>query len=179
MNAGAGEHVGGDSDLSPRLVLDALPLAILGRYDDESLFERLDVDDVDVLGIGEAPVEVTSLLDEMRPLERVGRSDLGVDLTAASGEGLGAHLATAARLVLFEGFEIPADGIALAPAFREGVLVLVTESRLALGLSFPGRHATSVAATDAKCNSSPIKIVNGALHHTAKGDVRGLVGSPQ
>ena len=156
MDPGASQHVGRHTDLTPCLVLDPFAVAVFGRDDDEGLLESFDVDLVGVLGGGEAPIEVPTLLNEMGPLERVSGSDLAVDLVASRHEGLGAHLTTAAGPVLFERHEITAHRIPLAATLSKGVLVLVAESGLALGLSFPWRHTTSVVATDEKRNPDSI-----------------------
>jgi hypothetical protein len=44
----------------------------------------------------------------------------------------------------------------LAPAFRERILVLVAEGRLALGLLFPWGHTTSVAANGDERNPASV-----------------------
>jgi len=152
VDAGASQHVGRDADFAPCLVLDPFALAILGGNDDKSLFESLDVNLVGVLGGGKPAVEVTTLLDEMSPLQGVGGGNLGVDLAASRGEGLRAHLTASTRLVLFQRLEVTADGISLSSSFGEGVLVLVAEGRLALGLSLPWWHTTSFVAKDDERN---------------------------
>jgi len=155
VDSGTGQHVGGYPDLTPCLVLDPLTISVFGRNEDESFLESLNVDFVGVLGICEPAVKVATLLDEMSPLEGVSDGDFGVDLVTTGHEGLGAHLTASPRSVLLERHEITAHSIALAATFGERVLVLVAECGLALGLSFPWGHTTSVVATDEKCNPTP------------------------
>lgn len=152
MNPCARQYVGGYADFSPRLVLDTLPLPVLSSDDDEGLFEGLDVHFVTLVYVGEAAVQITLLLDQVRLLEGVSRCKLAVDLVASLDERLGAHLPAAAGPVLIKCHEVAAHRISLTPSFGECILVLIGESCLGLGLSFTRGHTTSFAAFNSKCN---------------------------
>lgn len=154
MDPSASQDIGGHPDVAPRLVLDPLALAVLGSNVDKGFFESFDVNLICDFITCDPAVQIATLLDEMRPLEGIGNGNFRVDLISPRNQRFGAHLSAAARSVLLEGHKVTAYGIPLATALREGILVGISESALALGLSFPWRHITSVAAIAKKCNSA-------------------------
>lgn len=146
------QDLGGDADGSPRLVLDALALPVLGRDFDEVGLEAFNVELLTVVCGFQALLEVVTLLDQKCPAQRIGSDELRLDLVVADLQRVAADLAAAPRPVLLECDEVPADDIALAPSGGESVFVLVGESCLFLcWLLFAGRHPLSLVNIDEKC----------------------------
>lgn len=175
MNACSREHISGNADLSPSLVLDALSLTVFGGNVHESVLEGAHVNFTMVFCSGKTTLEVAALLDQMSPLQGISSGDLQLDLIPSSLQGFKAHLTPASRLVLLECDEVAANGIPLTPARCEGVFVLVCEGSLLLWLSFAGRHSSSLTKNRRSCklacrhDSSTLKISESDHHRNAFG----------
>ena len=151
MDPSALQHVSGDADLAPRLVINSLALAVLGGDDDECIFESGHVVFGVRIGGLDTLLEIATLLNEVNTLQGIGVGDAGFDAFKSLAERLGRNLSPAPRPVLLEGHEVAPDCISLTTACSERTFVLVTEG--GFGLSLTGRHGTIVARIASICNA--------------------------
>lgn len=146
MDSGLLKHLGRHSGFAPGRVVDALAPPVVRRDDDERLLELGKV----VLGLGTGsfypPLEVTTLLNQMDALQRVGGGKLGLELFEPHLQGIRACRTSAARTGPLESDKVPAHCISLATTFGERVFVGRGETWLGWLLSW--WHTTSIAYND-------------------------------
>ncbi|MHB8456450.1 MAG: hypothetical protein ACYDBS_01975 [Acidimicrobiales bacterium] len=151
MDTSSLQHVGRYSGLTPGGVVDAFALAILGSYLDKCLFKSRQVVLEFIAPVAKALLEIAPLLDQVHSLQGISICNSSLDFFKALLQRLSAYLTTTTGLVLFEGYEVTAYGMALTTASSERVLVLARQGRL--GCPFTGGHRDIVFFSDRKSKS--------------------------